>query len=115
MDIRLCDNGDLDKAPNIIVELEIQTFHGPHKKMLKHDWIKTLNRRIGYMHLHNNHGKLNNINNDEHNGFDNGTIDFKKTIKLVQKNCPKAILTVESHLSDTERSIELKKSIQNNR
>ena len=81
--------------------------------MSVYDWIKTLNKRIGYMHLHNNHGKYNKMveNLDEHNGFDNGTIDFEKVMKLVKENCPKAILAVESRLDEAEKSIEfLKKS-----
>ena len=81
--------------------------------MSVYDWIKTLNKRIGYLHLHNNHGKYNKMveNLDEHNGFDNGTIDFEKVMKLVKENCPKAILAVESRLDEAEKSIEfLKKS-----
>ncbi len=77
--------------------------------MSVYDWIKTLNKRIGYMHLHNNHGQLNNTHNDEHNGFDGGTIDFKKLLKLTQQYCPKAKLAVECHLIDSEKSIEFLK------
>ena len=69
------------------------------------EWIKTLGERIGYLHLHNNHGQQNNIHNDEHNGYDNGTIDFKNVIKLVKKHCPNAILAVESHLSEAQKTI----------
>lgn len=76
-----------------------------------YDWIKTLGNRIGYMHLHNNHGKYNKKveNWDEHNGFDNGTIDFKKIMKLVKQHCPKAILAVETRFEGAESAIEFLK------
>ena len=68
-----------------------------------------MNKRIGYMHLHNNHGKVNRINNDEHNGFDDGTIDFKKLMRLVKQHCPKAILAVETNFDGAEKAIEFLK------
>lgn len=74
-----------------------------------YDWVKTLNKRIGYMHLHNNHGKVNRINNDEHKGFDDGTIDFKKLMKLIKQYCPKAILAVETNFDGAEKAIEFLK------
>ena len=92
--------------------LDVGHAHG-NSDMSVYDWVKTLNKRIGYMHLHNNHGKLNNHHNDEHNGFDNGTIDFKKLLKLTKQYCPKVILSVECHLADAENTIEfLKKNIK---
>jgi len=77
--------------------------------MSVYDWVKTLNKRIGYMHLHNNHGKVNRINNDEHKGFDDGTIDFKKLMRLVKQHCPKAILAVETNFDGAEKAIEFLK------
>ena len=88
--------------------LDVGHAHG-NSDMSVYDWIKTLNNRIAYMHLHNNHGKLNRTNNDEHNGFDNGTIDFKKVVKLVKQHCPKAILAVESATVAAEDAIEFLK------
>ena len=88
--------------------LDVGHAHG-NSDMSVYDWVKTLNKRIGYMHLHNNHGKLTNRHNDEHNGFDNGTIDFKKLLKLTKQYCPKAILSVECHLADAEKTIEFLK------
>ena len=37
--------------------LDIGHAHG-NSDMPVYDWIKTLNKRIGYMHMHNNHGKI---------------------------------------------------------
>lgn len=88
--------------------LDVGHAHG-NSDMSVYDWVKTLNNRIGYMHLHNNHGKINRTNNDEHNGFDDGTIDFKKLMKSVKKYCPKAILAVESATVAAEDAIEFLK------
>ena len=70
-----------------------------------YDWIKTLNKRIGYMHMHNNHGKISTVSNDEHNGFYDGTIDMKKVMRLVKKHCPKAIMAIETGFNDAEEAI----------
>ena len=79
--------------------------------MSVYNWIKTLGKRIGYMHLHNNHGKDSGAANlDEHLDITNGTIDIKKVIKLVKQHCPKAILAIESS-KNAEQSIELLKKL----
>ena len=53
---------------------------------------------MGYLHLHNNHGKQNipGHNNDEHLGLSNGTIDIDKVFELAEIYCPNAILSVET-------------------
>ena len=84
--------------------LDIGHAHG-NGDMSVYDWIKTLNKRIGYMHMHNNHGKTNIVHNDEHNGFFDGTIDMKKIMRLVHKYCPKAILSIETGYKDAEEAI----------
>ena len=84
--------------------LDIGHAHG-NSDMSVYDWIKTLGPRIGYMHMHNNHGKINTVNNDEHNGFFDGTIDMKKVMRLVQKHCPKAILAIETRAADAPEAI----------
>lgn len=88
--------------------LDIGHAHG-NSEMSVYDWIKTLNKRIGYMHLHNNHGKISTISNDEHKGFFNGTIDMKKVMKLVKQYCPKAILAIETGFNDAEEAVEFLK------
>lgn len=84
--------------------LDIGHAHG-NGDMSVYDWIKTLNKRIGYLHLHNNHGKINIVHNDEHNGFFDGTIDMKKVMRMIKKYCPKAILATETSVNDTEEAI----------
>ena len=84
--------------------LDIGHAHG-NSDMSVYNWIKTLNKRIGYMHMHNNHGKTNTVQNDEHNGFFNGTIDMKKIMKMVKQYCPKAILVTETRFEDTEEAV----------
>lgn len=88
--------------------LDIGHAHG-NSDMSVYDWIKTLDKRIGYMHLHNNHGKLNSVHNDEHNGFFDGTIDMKKIMRLVKKHCPKAILAIETGFNNAEEAVEFLK------
>lgn len=88
--------------------LDVGHAHG-NSDISVYDWVKTLNNRICYMHLHNNHGKLNRTNNDEHNGFDDGTIDFKKLMKSVKQYCPKAILAVETRFDGSESAVEFLK------
>ena len=75
--------------------------------MTVYKWIRTLGKRIGYMHLHNNHGK---DAGDEHLGITNGTIDIKKVIKLAKEHCPRAILAVET-AKDVEKSIDILKRL----
>ena len=84
--------------------LDIGHAHG-HSDMPVYDWIKTLNKHIGYIHMHNNHGKINTVNNDEHNGFFDGTIDMKKVLQLVKKHCPTAILAIETRFEDAEQAV----------
>jgi sugar phosphate isomerase/epimerase len=63
------------------------------------EWIKKLNRRIGFVHLHNNHGQ-----SDEHNDLYNGNINLIEIIELLEQNCPEAIWALET--KDNEKSIE---------
>lgn len=63
------------------------------------DWIKQLNKRIGYVHLHNNYGV-----NDDHNGIDNGNIDIKRTLNSLLQYAPEAVWSLETEALD--RSIE---------
>lgn len=69
-----------------------------NSNMSVENWIKTLGDRIGYFHLHNNHGKQNihNHNDDEHLGLADGTIDMEKVFELANLFCPNAIMNVET-------------------
>jgi sugar phosphate isomerase/epimerase len=87
--------------------------HG-NSNMSVYDWISTLGSRIGYFHLHNNHGKqdIKGHNNDEHLGLTDGTIDMDKVFKLIDECCPNAIITIESkpeYFADSIKWLEERK------
>ena len=75
------------------------------------DWIITLGDRIGYYHLHNNHGKQNikGQNNDEHLGLNDGTIDIEKVLELANTYSPNAIWAIESNPKYLSESVEFLK------
>lgn len=78
------------------------------------EWITTLGERIGYLHLHNNHGKQEGVpsyKNDEHLGLGDGTIDIKNILELLEKNCPNAIWNVECNLQYIEDSLEVLRNL----
>ena len=52
--------------------------------------IKSLNNRIGHLHLSNNDGKR-----DSHCGFNNGNIDILMTLDLIDKYCNDPSMTIE--------------------
>ena len=87
--------------------LDIGHAHA-NSNMKVEDWIETLNDRIAYYHLHNNHGKqdIKDHNNDEHLGLNYGTIDIKNVLEYANKYSPNAIWSLESgvkyHLEDIE-------------
>ena len=62
--------------PRLKICLDIGHAHA-NSNMSIEDWIITLGDRIGYLHLHNNHGKVSgrpSYKNDEHLGLEDGTI-----------------------------------------
>ena len=52
--------------------------------------IKSLNNRIGHLHLSNNDGKR-----DSHCGFNNGNVDILMTLDLIDKYCNDPSMTIE--------------------
>ena len=99
--------------PRLKVCLDIGHAHA-NSNMSVEDWIITLKDRIGYLHLHNNHGKVEgrpSYMNDEHLGLDNGTIDLEKVFALLEKHCPNAIWNLECKLDSLESSIEVIKKL----
>ena len=65
------------------------------------DWIKQLNKKIGFVHLHNNYGER-----DEHLGFVKGTIDFFEICSALEEYAPSAIWGIETNVSDMDESIK---------
>ncbi len=55
------------------------------------EWIRGLNRRIGYVHLHNNDGI-----HDNHFGLDQGTIDMRPVLEALQDHAPGADWSIET-------------------
>lgn len=85
-----------------------------NSNMSVENWIESLGDRIGYLHLHNNHGKIEgrpSYLNDEHFGLDNGTIDIEKALSLLETHCPNAIWNIECKLDYMEKSIEILKDL----
>lgn len=78
------------------------------------EWITSLGERIGYLHLHNNHGKVQgrpSYMNDEHLGIANGTMDIEKVLNLLEKHCPNAIWNVECKLDYISDSVQVLKNL----
>ena len=93
--------------------LDIGHAHA-NSNMSVEDWIITLGNRIGYLHLHNNHGKQSDrpsYMNDEHLGLNDGTIDVKKVFELLEKHCPNAIWNVECNLKYIEEAVDILKDL----
>lgn len=93
--------------------LDIGHCHA-NSNMSVEDWIKTLGDRIGYLHLHNNHGKQFNsrtYRNDEHLGLDMGTIDIKNIFYLLEEHCPNAIWSIETKTPYLKESISYLKEL----
>lgn len=101
--------------PRLKICLDIGHAHA-NSNMSVENWITSLGSRIGYLHLHNNHGKLKNrpsYLNDEHLGLESGTINIKSIFQLLEKYCPDAIWAIECKLNDMEDSINFIKNKNN--
>lgn len=64
------------------------------------DWIKTLNKHIGYVHMHDNHGQ-----SDEHLGFGKGSIPILETCEALEQYSTHAIWAIETNNNDMEDTI----------
>lgn len=99
--------------PRLKVCLDIGHAHA-NSNMSVDDWIKTLGDRIGYLHMHNNHGKVPgrpSYMNDEHLGLDDGTIDMEMICALLEENCPNAIWNIECKTSFLANSVDVLKKL----
>lgn len=95
--------------PRLKVCLDIGHAHANSNTAVE-EWIISLGSRIGYLHLHNNHGKVSgrpSYKNDEHLGLDMGTINVEKVFSLLEEYCPDAVWNVECKLDYIEQSIDL--------
>ena len=64
------------------------------------DWIVKLNKQIGFVHMHNNHG-----HKDEHLGFEKGTLDIFEICNALEEYAPNSIWGIETDINDMESSI----------
>lgn len=104
---------DAVNDPRLKVCLDIGHAHA-NSNMCVEDWIISLGERIGYLHLHNNHGKqvgVPSYKNDEHLGLEDGTMDIEKVLALLEKHSPNAIWNVECQLKYIEESVEVLKKL----
>ena len=53
-------------------------------------WVRALGSRIGYVHLHNNHGDA-----DSHAALDDGTIDMLDLCLALEEHAPSAVWALE--------------------
>ena len=57
-----------------------------HGRIPVEEWPQRLGARIGYVHLHDNHGE-----SDEHLAFGEGTLDVAAVLTALEEYCPDAI------------------------
>jgi sugar phosphate isomerase/epimerase len=65
------------------------------------EWIRGLGQRIQHVHLHNNHGRL-----DEHLRLSAGSIRMKRALALLCEFSPKASWTIETLPDETASSLD---------
>lgn len=76
--------------PNLDINLDIGHVHAYAKTPLL-KWISSLGPKIGYVHLHDNHGQI-----DEHIGLGEGNLPLKEAFQSLQYYAPAAIWSIES-------------------
>jgi len=96
----LSDLVDAIACPWVDVNLDIGHIHcnanvGPNQ------WVRSLGRRIGYVHIHDNHG-----HEDEHLSLGRGTIPLKETLETLEAEAPAASWCVEVDTGCLEASTE---------
>ena len=60
------------------------------------EWIESLGKKIGYVHMHDNHGPNSNGHADEHLGLGRGNIPLKEVCHALEELAPRAIWCVET-------------------
>ena len=90
----------VDKVNNDIFSICLDIGHANcYSNQSLEEIIKLLGDKIGHLHLNNNYGKK-----DSHNGFENGNINVKQVLKLVDGYCDKPSMTIE--VTDFNEAIE---------
>jgi len=91
---------DICQTERLAVNLDIGHAHFSGLPVL--DWIKQFNRRIKYVHLHQNGGT-----SDEHLGLRKGTMKIVDVLNALEEHAPEAVWALECSLDDMEDSIAL--------
>lgn len=76
--------------PNVDICMDIGHAHCNSKQSVV-AWIKYLRGKIGYVHIHDNHGET-----DEHLGLGEGTIPLIEVFDALDEYAPNAIFAVEA-------------------
>lgn len=87
-------------ARNLTACLDIGHAHC-HSRTTAMRWVEVLGNRIGYVHIHNNHGE-----SDEHLEPYEGTLDVAEMLLAIHRHSPGAIWALEAPLNTIERSLE---------
>jgi sugar phosphate isomerase/epimerase len=85
---------------NFQICLDIGHAHCNSKKTVLF-WIERLKDQIGYVHMHDNHGKT-----DEHLGLGSGTIPMKEVCRALNEYSPDAIWSIEARPEYIEQSLD---------
>jgi sugar phosphate isomerase/epimerase len=96
----LADLIDAVARPSLDVNLDIGHVHCNARTDLQ-GWIHRLGTRIGYVHIHDNHGK-----EDEHLALGAGTIAMEEVLSLLQTESPDAIWALETQVDALEGSMK---------
>ena len=91
---------DAINSPRLTINLDIGHTHC-FSKFGTVNWIKTLGPRIGYSHLHDNHGER-----DEHLGLTVGTIPIRDICYALEEYAPNACWTIEADFDGIETSLK---------
>ena len=86
----LADVVDGIAFPNLSINLDIGHAHCNSQTSVL-QWIEALGNRIGYLHLHDNHGEV-----DEHLGLGQGTIPMVEVCHALNKYALDAIWAIEA-------------------
>ncbi len=86
--------------PNVDITLDIgHAYCNSRTPVL--EWIEVLGPRIGYVHLHDNHGEM-----DEHLGLGEGDIPVLDVCHSLEERAPKAVWAVEAEGIGIPQSLE---------
>lgn len=92
---------DVIADPRATVCLDIGHVHC-HAAVPIVEWVRHLAGRIGYVHLHDNHGQT-----DEHLALGDGTIDLESVCAALEEHSPQAIWALEASRDDqVARSVD---------